>query len=93
MQYLATVLSAIPDFNKCIDDIVAESDKVVIRHTIQATHKGTFVGIPATGKHVSIKGSDIYKIEGRKILEWLEFSDMLGLMTRIGVFPGTAPKK
>ena len=73
--------------------MVAEGDKVVIRHTIQATHNCTFVGIPATGKNVSIKGSDLYKIEGRKILEWWEFNDMLGLMTQIGAFPGTAPKK
>ena len=93
MQYLATVLSAIPDFSKSIDDLVAEGDKVVTRHTIQATHKGTFAGIPATGKHVSIKGSDIYKIEGKKILEWWEFNDMLGLFTQVGTFPGGAHKK
>jgi steroid delta-isomerase-like uncharacterized protein len=93
MQYLATVLSAIPDFNKSIDDMVAEGDKVVTRHTIQATHKATIAGIPATGKHVSIKGSDIYKIEGNKILEWWEFNDMLGLMTQIGAVISPPPRK
>ena len=76
-----------------IDDMVAEGDKVVTIHIIQATHKGTFAGIPATGKHVSIKGSDIYKIEGKKIVEWWEFNDMLGLFTQVGTFPSTAPKK
>jgi predicted ester cyclase len=50
-------------------------------------------GIPATGKHVSIKGSDVYKIEGKKILEWWEFNDMLGLMTLIGDVTSTAPNK
>jgi hypothetical protein len=93
MQYLISVISALPDWNKSIDDMVAEGDKVVIRHTIQATHKGTFAGISATGKHASIKGSDIYKIEGKKILEWWEFNDMLGAMTQIGAIPDTAPKK
>ena len=85
-------MSVLPDFNKTIDDILAEDDKVVIRHTIQATQKGIFLGIPATGKHVAIKGSDIYKIEGKKILEWWEFNDMLGALTQVGAVISPPPK-
>ena len=92
MQYFVELMSAFPDFNKSIDDMVAEGDKVVLRYTIEGTHKGTFAGIPATGKHVSIKGNEIYKIEGRKILEWWDFADYLGLMTQLGVVSGAAPK-
>ena len=72
--------------------MVAEGDKVVIRYTVQGTQKGAIFGIPATGKHVSIKACDIYKIEGGKILEWWEFNDMLGLMTLIGAVTSTTPK-
>jgi predicted ester cyclase len=39
-------------------------------------YEAPIAGIPATGKHVSIKGSDVYKIEGKKILEWWEFNDL-----------------
>ncbi len=92
IQYLTVVMSVLPDFNKTIDDILAEDDKVVIRHTIQATQKGIFLGIPATGKHVAIKGSDIYKIEGKKILEWWEFNDMLGALTQVGAVISPPPK-
>ncbi len=92
MQYFVELMSAFPDFNKSIDDMVAEGDKVALRYTIEGTHKGTFAGIPATGKHVSIKGNEIYKIEGRKILEWWDFADYLGLMTQLGVVSGAAPK-
>ena len=92
MQYFVELMSAFPDFHKSIDDMVAEGDKVVLRYTIEGTHKGTFAGIPATGKHVSIKGNEIYKIEGRKILEWWDFADYLGLMTQLGVVSGAAPK-
>ena len=92
-QYFASLASIFPDFIKTVDDMMAEGDKVVVRYTVQATHKGTFAGISATGKHASIKGSDIYKIEGKKILEWWEFNDMLGAMTQIGAIHDTAPKK
>jgi steroid delta-isomerase-like uncharacterized protein len=93
MKYIASMMSAIPDFNESIDDMVGEADKVVVRYTIQGTHKGIYAGIPATGKHVSITGCDIFKIEGKKILEWWGFPDTLGLMTQIGAVTGTAPKK
>jgi steroid delta-isomerase-like uncharacterized protein len=90
-QYFIELMSAFPDFNKSIDDMVAEDDKVAVRYTIQGTHKGTFGKISATGKHVSIKGSEVYKIEGRKILEWWDFADYLGLMTQLGAIPSTRP--
>ena len=93
MKYIASIMSAIPDFNESIDDMVGEGDKVVVRYTIQGTHKGTYAGIPAIGKHVSITGCDIFKIEGKKILEWWGFPDTLGLMTQIGAVTSTAPKK
>jgi steroid delta-isomerase-like uncharacterized protein len=93
MKYIASIMSAIPDFNESIDDMVGEADKVVVRYTIQGTHKGTYAGIPATGKYVSITGCDIFKIEGKKILEWWGFPDTLGLMTQIGAVTSTAPKK
>jgi predicted SnoaL-like aldol condensation-catalyzing enzyme len=35
MQYFVTLMSTFPDFNKSIDDMVAEGDKVVVRYTIQ----------------------------------------------------------
>ena len=92
VQYFVSLMSTMPDHNKSIDDMVAEGDKVVIRYTVQATHNGPFAGIPATGKHVSIKACDIYKIEGGKILEWWEFPDYLGWMIKAGVIFSAPPK-
>ena len=93
VQYFVSLMSTMPDHNKSIDDMVAEGDKVVIRYTVQGTQKGAILGIPATGKHVSIKACDIYKIEGGKILEWWEFPDYLGAMTQIGAVISPPPKK
>lgn len=92
IQYMAAVGSAIPDFKFSIDDIFAEGDKVVARYTIQGTHKGTFMGIPATGKQLMEKGVEIFKIAGGKLAEGWDFPDSLGLMTQLGVIPAT-PKK
>jgi predicted ester cyclase len=92
MQYMVTVVSAFPDLNFSIDDMVAEGDKVVTRYTIKGTHKGMFMGIPATGKQGAIKGVEIDKIAGGKFVEIWDFPDLLGMMTQGGVISGAAPK-
>ena len=92
IQDMVTYLSAFPDVNYSIDDILAEGDKTVIRCTIQATHKGTFMGIPATGKRIVVKAVEIDRIARGKIVEAWGFSDSLGMMTQLGIVPGTAPK-
>ena len=92
IQNNVTGVSAFPDVNYSIDDILAEGDKTVIRFTMQASHKGTFMGVPATGKQIVVKGVEIDKIVGGKIVETWDFLDSLGMMTQLGVIPGAAPK-
>ena len=89
---MVTYLSAFPDVNYSIDDILAEGDKTVIRCTVRATHKGTFMGIPATGKRIVIKGVEIDRIAGGKIVEAWGLGDFQGMMTQLGVITGAAPK-
>jgi steroid delta-isomerase-like uncharacterized protein len=84
--------SAFPDTKVSIDDMVAEGDKVAYRWTMRCTHKGTFMGIPATGKQIVVKGVEIYKIAGRKIIEAWNFPDTLGMLTQLGAIPGASPK-
>jgi len=90
MQDMVTYLSAFPDVNYSIDDILAEGDKVVIRCTVQATHKGAFMGIPATGKRIVFKAVEIDKIAGGKIVEAWGFSGSQSMMDQLGVTTGVA---
>jgi predicted ester cyclase len=45
-------LSAFPDQECTIEDIIAEGDNVMARLIIRGTHQGEFMGIPATGKKI-----------------------------------------
>jgi predicted ester cyclase len=92
-QYVLAALPAIPDLNYTLEDMVAEGDKVVARYTARFTHKGTYMGIPATGKQVAAKGVEIYRLAGGKIVESWDFPDTLGMMTQLGAIPGRAPQK
>jgi predicted ester cyclase len=92
IQNNVTDVSAFSDLNFSIDDMLAEGDKTVIRFTMQATHKGTFMGIAATGRRIVVKGVEIDKIVGGKIVETWDFLDSMGMMTQLGVITGAAPK-
>lgn len=52
-------------------DQVAEEDKVTTRKRITGQHTGALLGIPATGRAVSIEVIDIVRIEdGRYVEHW-----------------------
>jgi steroid delta-isomerase-like uncharacterized protein len=80
-------LAAFPDGKTSTDDLIAEGDKVVERFTLVGTHKGDFMGIPATGKRVSVTGMSIFRIAGGKIVEHWGENDAIGLMMQLGVLP------
>ena len=52
-----------PDIKLEIHDQIAEEDRVTTRKTFYATHTGTFMGIPATGKEVAIQVIDIIRLK------------------------------
>ena len=78
---------AFPDSHFTVEDMVAEGDKVVTRKTFHGTHEGEFMGIPPSGRSVSMGLIDIVRIsEGRVVEHWSE-GDSLGMMQQLGVIP------
>ena len=86
-QFFTMFHAAFPDLHYTIEDQVAEGDKVVTRTTWRGTHKGTFVGIPPTGKQVAVTGLDMTRWAGGKAVEHWANQDLLGLMQQLGVVP------
>ena len=77
------------DFTFEIGDQIAEGDRVCTRWTWKGTQKGEFMGIPASGKAVSMTGTTIQRFgEHGKIVEgWWQY-DRLGLMAQLGALEG-----
>ena len=86
-QYVGVFLTAFPDLRFTIDDLIAEGDKVAWRFTSTATHTGSFMSIPPTGKHSAVTGSVVFHLADSQIAEgWVNF-DAMGLMQQLGVVP------
>jgi len=86
-QYYATYRAAFPDTHLTIEDQIAEGDKVVTRWTATGTNQGTLMGIPPSGKRVTITGISITRIaNGKAVEDWVNF-DTLGMLQQIGAIP------
>ena len=84
--------TAFPDLRLGVEDLVAEGDKVVARWTLRGTHRGTFMGIPATGKVATTAGIVVYRLAGGKIVEYWGSFDALGLMRQLGAIPDSTER-
>ena len=86
-QFLSMWSNAFPDLHFTVDDIVAEGDMVVVRHTAHGTHQGELMGIPSTGKRVTTTGIVIcHVMNGKAVEEWMN-ADTLGILQQIGAIP------
>src|SRR6266850_2643767 len=77
--------SAVPDLHCTIEDLLVSGDKVTARLLFTGTHKGEFMGHPATGKSVSFLAIDILRIRGGRIVEDWHLEDNLTLLQQLGV--------
>ena len=86
-EIIGGLQAAFPDLNSEEEDLISEGDKIVVRRTFRGTHKGEFMGVPASGNEVTFGGIFIARCDGGKMEEqWVVF-DALGLMRQIGGVP------
>jgi steroid delta-isomerase-like uncharacterized protein len=83
-QHYNTYITAFPDCNIAIDDLLAEGDKVLVRWTATGTHRGELAGIAPSGKRISVPGNLIVRISSGKIIEDHNLWDTLKLAQQIG---------
>jgi predicted ester cyclase len=78
------VRSIWPDNRWTIEDIFGSGDRVAVRMTNRATHRGTYRGIPPTGKRVTFGAIWIFRLADGKIAEVWRCADDLGRVGQIG---------
>ena len=78
---------AFPDNHLTIEDVIAEGDKATVRYTITGTHKGEYMGVPATNKKITLMAIEIDHIVGGKYVEsWITY-DTFSMMQQLGIIP------
>ena len=75
--------AALPDVHFLNEDVLVSGDKVTVRSTVRGTHKGSFLGVPATGRQVTFTTIDIHRIADGLIAESWHIEDFFGLYQQI----------
>lgn len=87
LQVVQGTFTAFPDVSPTVEDMVAEGDRVAVRVTATGTHRGDFMGIPATQQAISWREQHIYRFENGRVVEhWAEMS-LLEMMQQLGALP------
>jgi len=76
-----------PDVQWTLEQLVAEGDTVAARFTMRGTHRGSFFGVPPSGRPILVQAMNFYRWAGGKIVEEHGQPDLLGLMQQIGAIP------
>ncbi len=84
-RQVALVVAGFPDLTFTVEDTVTEHDKVVVCWTLSGTHKGEYMGVPATNKKVSMEGITIHHIAHGRIMDSYAIRDVWGMMQQLGV--------
>jgi steroid delta-isomerase-like uncharacterized protein len=87
---LAGLFAGFPDLHWTIRDTLAEDDRVMAYSTWTGTHLGEFMGIPATGKPVSVDAWTIDRYRDGRMTESRLIMDVAGLLGQVGVLPAPA---
>jgi steroid delta-isomerase-like uncharacterized protein len=87
---LRAMRAGFPDIVFSIQEQVAERDKVASRFEWTGTHRGEFLGIPATGRTVRVWGMVIDRLEDGRIKDTRIIMDTFGLLGQLGVLPPPA---
>lgn len=88
MAFFRMSRAAFPDMRMDVEDIFGSGDKVVARVRLTGTHRGDFMGVPATDKHVDVQLIDIMALgdDGLAHEHW-GVLDSLAMMQQLGQIP------
>ena len=86
-QALPAFRTAFPDLCATMGEMLADGDKVAYRLTVTGTHSGEFMGIPATGKRITLTETHIDQVANGKIVRHDGDWDQMGMMQQLALTP------
>ena len=77
--------AAFPDWHSDLGLLIGEGDLVVEQFTASGTQRGEVMGVSATGRTVTLRGIQIFRVRNGRIVERWGRLDDLGLLSQLGL--------
>lgn len=85
--FVRAFYAAFPDLRNTVEEQLAQGNLAASRTVWTGTHRGEFLGVPATGRRISFEALSLSRVEGGKIAEHWFIGDLLGVLQQLGAFP------
>ncbi len=82
-HFVGVFRTAFPNLHVTIEDQIAEGDKMVTRYTVTGNHLGDLMGLPPSGKRVTIVGAGVSRASGGKFVETWDHYDALDVCCQV----------
>lgn len=92
VELQTTIVKAFSGLQYHLGKMILEGDTIAMRYTASGTHKGEFLGIPATGKKVTYNVTSFWRLAGDKVAEGWILSDVYSLLQQLGAVPKLGKK-
>ena len=79
------MFAAFPDLAFTVESVVAEGDQAAVAIRLVGTHRGEFLGMPATGKQVEARAVFLQRLKQSQIVHERRIHDFSGLLIKLGV--------
>ena len=86
-DFMRQMVQAFPDLDFVMENQIAEGDMVSSIGKMTGTHKAGFMGVPATGRKISVPVMDTGRVRNGKFSEHWGLVDVPAMMTQLGVTP------
>lgn len=84
-QFFAMMREAFPDWRMTVDQVLVQGDLAAARLRMSGTHRGDFMGTPATNKSFEVETIDIVKFRDGMAIEHWGVTDVLGMLDKLGI--------
>ena len=83
-QVFQTYFVAFPDLGMNVEEVLIDDQRAAVMATFTGTDRGGFMGMPATGRHVTIPVVFLYEFEDGKIVRDRRVYDFTGMLVQVG---------
>lgn len=87
-----SLFTTFPDWQYLGQQLLVDGDRVAEEFIVHATHSGTFMGLPPSGRKFDIRGVRLFEMSGGLIAQERRYYDFTGLLMQLGVLRGKIGK-
>lgn len=82
---IAHLRSVFADMSVTLEDVLVSGDRVAVRSVSRGIHSGELLGVPATGRPIEFRASDIHRLKNDRIVQTWHLEDYFGIAMQLGL--------